>query len=53
MVESTALLMAAILSEGGGGGSGSGRGRGERGDGAERAARGYAVRAAYTAAFSR
>jgi ribosomal biogenesis protein LAS1 len=45
MVESTALLMAAILSEGG---AGSGRG-----DGAERAARGYAVRAAYSAAFSR
>jgi ribosomal biogenesis protein LAS1 len=43
MVESTALLMAAILSEGGAG----------RGDGAERAARGYAVRAAYSAAFSR
>ncbi len=44
MVESTALLVAAILSDDG---EGSGR------EGVERAARGCAVRAAYSAAFSR
>lgn len=69
MVESTALLTAAILSdegswtgngngkEGGiGSGSGSGSWRGNVGqeeEGAARASRGYAVRAAYSAAFSR
>lgn len=50
MVESTGLLMAAILSDedgvvGGGGGDGV--------DGVAGASRGYAVRAAYSAAFSR
>ncbi|KAK3905301.1 Pre-rRNA-processing protein las1 [Staphylotrichum tortipilum] len=49
MVESTALLTAAILSddEGIAGGAGDGA------DGAAGASRGYAVRAAYSAAFSR
>ena len=52
MVESTALLTAAILSDEGSG-SGIGDGTGEEGEGAARASRGYAVRAAYSAAFSR
>ena len=58
MVESTALLVAAGLSDSGvslgslgGGGGEDGRGRGD--NGVERAAGGYAVRAAYSAAFSR
>ncbi|KAK4127834.1 Las1-domain-containing protein [Parathielavia appendiculata] len=49
MVESTALLTAAILSDDGNWGREDG---GER-DGSARASRGYAVRAAYSAAFSR
>ncbi|EAQ90608.1 hypothetical protein CHGG_02543 [Chaetomium globosum CBS 148.51] len=63
MVESTALLMAAMLSdegkgngdgESGGSGSGGGNGFGYGGgSGAAAASRAYAVRAAYSAAFSR
>ncbi|KAK4038796.1 Las1-like protein, partial [Parachaetomium inaequale] len=60
MVESTALLMAAILSDEGQqqqpgpGGRRMGMGEGYGyGDGASTASRGYAVRAAYSAAFSR
>lgn len=48
MVESTALLTAAILSDDD---EGRGSGMGNRGE--ERASSGYAVRAAYSAAFSR
>ncbi|KAK4103915.1 Las1-domain-containing protein [Parathielavia hyrcaniae] len=51
MVESTALLTAAILSDEGNEGRGPGGCAG--GDGSARASRGYAVRAAYSAAFSR
>ncbi|KAL2140178.1 hypothetical protein VTI28DRAFT_4102 [Corynascus sepedonium] len=50
MVESTALLTAAILSDEVNGGIDGGIGVE---DGAARASRGYAVRAAYSAAFSR
>lgn len=50
MVESTALLTAAILSDEG---SGNGSGFEEEKGGAARASMGYAVRAAYSAAFSR
>lgn len=50
MVESTALLTAAILSDEVNGGTDVGIGVE---DGAARASRGYAVRAAYSAAFSR
>ncbi|KAH6845460.1 Las1-like-domain-containing protein [Chaetomium sp. MPI-CAGE-AT-0009] len=54
MVESTALLMAAMLSdEGYGDGNGNGNGNGSGGSGAAAASRAYAVRAAYSAAFSR
>jgi ribosomal biogenesis protein LAS1 len=57
MVESTALLTAAILSDdseiGNGNEGGEGKGMGEGRDGAGMALRGYAVRAAYSAAFSR
>ncbi len=58
MVESTALLTAAGLSDlgvsaGGGGGGEYGSGSGSGNHGVERAAGGYAVRAAYSAAFSR
>ncbi|KAL2160661.1 hypothetical protein VTH06DRAFT_1349 [Thermothelomyces fergusii] len=54
MVESTALLTAAILSdEAKGAGTGPGPGTGSDDDGLAKSSRAYAVRAAYSAAFSR
>lgn len=56
LVESTALLTAAMLSDDGvvaPGVEGQGRRDGANGTGSARASKGYAVRAAYSAAFSR